>query len=572
MTRYDAQPIARGRHRRRRVRRTWLVASGVLTLAATGAIGVFVVHRDNAAASCRPPSRTLRVAAAPEIASVVSDLAREEAAAHACRPASVTVSAVDPARLAAGISAGATRPDVWIPDSSLWASRVPGGGPGPFRSIARSPIVVAVPTILRSRLGPVPTFRTLADSVLTAHPVRWLAADPGSTPQIGVLIALRAALAGEPTARATLTGVLRAMAAAPGGAGNALTGIDALTGIAAAPDAVTGPEAVTGPDPVAVTTTEQAVWALNTAHRSTVTAIYPPAPGINVDYPYIVLATDASARADAATFLETLASAPARAALQGQGFRASDGVSGPELTGALGVDPAAPATGPVPSPAQAQATVEALATLNRPSRLLAVIDVSGSMATPVPGRDGGSRLDLAHAAAARALGLFSADSVVGLWEFSANLTPASDHRELAPLTPLSPPARAKLAGALDQLAVIPDGGTGLYDTVLAAVRAVRSGYDPSRVNTVVVLSDGKDEDDADHGITLPALLQSLQAEDDPARPVPVITIAYGPDSDEIAMRTISMATGGAPYTSKDPADLPQVFLDAIGQRLCRPHC
>jgi len=47
----------------------------------------------------------------------------------------------------------------------------------------------------------------------------------------------------------------------------------------------------------------------------------------------------------------------------------------------------------------------------------------------------------------------------------------------------------------------------------------------------------------------------------------VIAIAYGPDSDTAALRTISEATGGTLYTVADPRDLPRIFSEAIGARL-----
>jgi Ca-activated chloride channel family protein len=557
MARHETERAERGRHRRRRVHRTWLtvaVPTSVLALTGSIAIGVPVLHRHGAVAKCRPPIRSLRVAAAPEIASFVAHIAEEHTDADHCPTVNVKVSAMAPARASALIRARSVPIDVWIPDSSMWAATAPYAGSASYTSIARSPIVVAVSTIAGGRHSPAPTFRSLAESVLTAHPTHWAAVDPGSTAQVGVVLALRAAATDDPATRGTVTAVLRSMASTSGASG------------------IKPPASPPASDAVAIATTEQEVWRLNSGGHSTRTAVYPPPPGFSVDYPYVVLAADASTRADSANLLTALVSASARTRLQGEGFRAPDGSGGPELTAALGVDRTAPATGPVPSQAQAQAATDALAVLRRPSRLLAVIDVSGSMATQVPSRDHSSRLDVARAAAANALGLFGADSVVGLWEFSADLTPATDYRELAPLAPFATPTRAKLAAALNQLAVNPNGGTGLYDTVLAAVRAVRAGYDASRVNTVVILSDGKDEDDHDHGITLSALLRILRAENDPTRPVPVITIAYGPSSDQAAMRTISTATGGSFYLSSDPTNLPQIFLDAIGQRLCRPRC
>ena len=68
------------------------------------------------------------------------------------------------------------------------------------------------------------------------------------------------------------------------------------------------------------------------------------------------------------------------------------------------------------------------------------------------------------------------------------------------------------------------------------------------------------------------MLSTLAAEQDPSRPVPVISIAFGPDSDVDALGQISKATGGAAYESKDPRQIGEIFLDAVGQRLCRPSC
>ncbi len=52
-------------------------------------------------------------------------------------------------------------------------------------------------------------------------------------------------------------------------------------------------------------------------------------------------------------------------------------------------------------------------------------------------------------------------------------------------------------------------------------------------------------DTDDNTVGLDALLQTLRSENDPARPVPVITIAFGPDADRAALSAISSATGGA---------------------------
>jgi hypothetical protein len=110
----------------------------------------------------------------------------------------------------------------------------------------------------------------------------------------------------------------------------------------------------------------------------------------------------------------------------------------------------------------------------------------------------------------------------------------------------------------------------LYDTTLAAVRAVRAGWDPVRVNAVVLLTDG-DDTDAD-GISLDQLLSTLRSEETSGQPVPVITIAYGDSAGAQSLAAISAATGGATYQASDPSRIRDIFLDAVGQRACRPDC
>jgi Ca-activated chloride channel family protein len=195
------------------------------------------------------------------------------------------------------------------------------------------------------------------------------------------------------------------------------------------------------------------------------------------------------------------------------------------------------------------------------------------MAGPATGQDDATRIDVATRAAAAGLGLYPDTAQVGLWSFSENLTATTDYQELVPLSPLAGPTaggRDALARAVAGLRPVPDGGTALYDTTLAAVRAVRATYDPARVNAVVLFSDGEDTDDA--GIGLDELLATLRAEAAQGPPVPVFTIAYGPDSGAEPLAAISEVTGGASYRTTDENRIRQVFLDAIGHRLCPPTC
>jgi Mg-chelatase subunit ChlD len=292
-----------------------------------------------------------------------------------------------------------------------------------------------------------------------------------------------------------------------------------------------------------------------------------------LDYPYLTLTGDPTRLTEARRLRDALLSTSGQQLLLAAGFRGADGRSGSALAAAAGVRAGAPGVGPAPSPADVATAVRVTQLTGRASRLLAVVDVSGSMATPVPGAHGASRLDLVVDAASKGLALYGDDSDIGLWEFSTNLDGPRDYRQLAPITPLGTdaagrPGRLALLGALNQVAVS-QGDTGLYDTILAAYRTVRQGYDPSRYDSVVVLTDGQNDDK--DGLSLTALLATLRAENDPAHPLPVITLGFG-ESDQATLSAISAATGGDSYHVDDPRDIASVFLDAIGRRGCRPQC
>jgi Ca-activated chloride channel family protein len=117
-----------------------------------------------------------------------------------------------------------------------------------------------------------------------------------------------------------------------------------------------------------------------------------------------------------------------------------------------------------------------------------------------------------------------------------------------------------LAEALARLQAT-NGDTGLYDTTLAAYRTMQRAYAPDRLNIVVLLTDGIN-DDPTGGIGRDELLRRLKAERGD-KPVRIITIAYGANADVESLRLISRATGGLAYVSRDPREILRVFTDAI---------
>lgn len=509
----------------------------------------------------------LVIAAAPEIAPVVSDVVRANLAAHhaatACPTAQVT--ARPPSEVFDAIrSDSSERPDVWIPDSSIWTDQqlaagrsLPQGSP----SLARSPMVMAVPQASAPRS---PRASLTLTSLLPAHadsrmPIRWGLPDPTTSPAtVGAVLALQQATAHRSEGPGILGNVLRTSERnLPAG------------GQAQLEAAVAGH--------VAVPVSEQAVWAYNAKH-SKEAAVVPTrlgTPGYAFDYPYVVLATDSSRRVLANQLLADLQGPSGQRLLAAAGFRDVQGTAGSALTAQ--VRGASLTTGPgnVPDKAAVAAASRALGAVSRGSRVLAVIDVSGSMSTPVPGTSGATRLDLALKAAGNGLALYPDDTEAGLWTFSTHLTRDTDYAVKVPIVPLGAGAdgisgRLRLGQALSTVAVKPHGDTGLYDTALAAVREMRRNWDPTRANSVVLITDGANDDD--QGLTLQQLLKVLRKENDPSRPVALFAIAYGPTSDVASLNAITGVTGGRTYAARDPRAIGQVLMDAVGRRACSKSC
>jgi Ca-activated chloride channel family protein len=566
-----------GRHRRHHVRSGHRVrwAAGVAAGAVVAGCGVGLGMGGGAETTCPDGVRTLRVALTPELARIVTQVARavDGGRADACTKTVVAAqSSSDMARSlrTTGASPHADRPDVWIPDSSAWLRRSAVGAvnvSGPFPSVARSPIVVAVDRQTAASLGwncRTGELSSLLGRGPAGRPADIYLANPqGSVAAAGALLSLHATAALRSDGPAALTAALLGHVApdeAPSAGPFA---------------ALAGGRAKVVPRR-AVSTSEQQVWAHNrsTAARQVVAA-YPSLHPSSLDYPWVVLARDRQAQEDAVELLAALIGQRGRKLLLSAGFRDGNGVGGPALTTRSGVDRVGPA-GPAPRGDDVDRALRSLDVLKQGTRMLAVIDVSGSMGERVAGTGGATRLDLTKKAAVGGLGVYPDDTQIGLWAFSTNLTSGADYRELVRIGPLGAggsaalTGRQQLGGALASLQHVPGGGTGLYDTALAATRRVRAQWEPGRVNSVVLLTDGQNDDD--HGIDLTRLLTRLRAEHDPRRPVPLITIAYGAQSPVDALRAMSAVTGGATYIAKDPRQVRQVFLEAIQQRACRPAC
>jgi Ca-activated chloride channel family protein len=306
--------------------------------------------------------------------------------------------------------------------------------------------------------------------------------------------------------------------------------------------------------------------------RVPLVAIYPEEGTIYSDNPLIVLDADwvdGQQRQAAASFIAYLQTPANQERVLEYGFRPgiSDVPVGAPITEANGVTPETPPTLlEVPAPEVLARLIDDWAAQRKAARVLLLIDVSGSMGDEGDAASGATKLDLAKDAAVTALGEFKDDDEVGLWIFSTELGEAADQDvlELVPPTRVGD-VREQLAGRIRDL--VPTNATPLYSVAQRAYQQALAAYDPARINAVVLLSDGRndDGDTGDDRDQLTELLDTLQAgsEGQASRPVRVFPIAYGADADLPALRQIADATSAAVYDSSDPTSIDTVFAAVV---------
>ncbi|WJK34805.1 substrate-binding domain-containing protein [Solwaraspora sp. WMMA2065] len=575
---------------RRRVRGASAIAAAMALVVVT--TGVWFGYQRLAAESCSG-ALPLVVSAAPEIAPAVqaaADRWRADSGAVGDTCVAVEVTASDPVDVAAVVagqhgvalagvgqaSGTAIAPDVWVPDSSTWLLRLsslaPGFTPANNESVARSPVVVAMPEPVATNLGwpdQQLTWTDLLQQITTGTELRTGIVEPTrDAAGLSGLLALGEA-AGEAGANAqqATTAALRALAT-----GRSALREDLIARFPRSADPASVASALG-----AAALSEEDVIEYNAAQPPiALAALYlEPAP-MSLDYPYAVLpGADPATAAAAAGFYSVLTGAGFRNRLGDQGLRAPDGTWGAGFSAPQGApSPAgtAPATVTPDSggtaaggldPVVIDRTLATWTSVTLPAQMLAVIDVSGSMLEPVPTADNVTRADLTREAARRGLGLFDDSWALGLWIFSTQLDGEQDWRELVPISPLSS-RRAELEAALSEVVPKRNGNTGLYDTTLAAYLTMQDEWAAGRVNSVVIFTDGRNEDDS--GLTQDELLAELAEVADPQRPIQVIYIGIGDGVSQEELESITNTTGGGVFVTEDPANIGDILLKAIALR------
>jgi Mg-chelatase subunit ChlD len=296
--------------------------------------------------------------------------------------------------------------------------------------------------------------------------------------------------------------------------------------------------------------------------------LYADSPVPSLDFPYVIMPDVGEDKRKAAErFLDRLISQQSADALADAGFRTPDGKalrdrSQDKRTSAAPMTPV-----PLPEPATVEDVLNAWAAVNLSGRVLMLIDVSGSMQQQVPGTDL-TRMAVTTDAAVQMLALFKPTTRLGWWLFSTKLDGARDYVEWLPVTPVSEQQASGVPDKLRTIKAVPNGATGLYDSALAAYQAAQQQWEPGRINAVIIMTDGRNEDP--DGPRLDQTLTELSNLRDPRRPLPIIGIGIGPDVDAAELKALAGATGGREFISTDPTKIKDVFYSALNTVLCQP--
>ncbi|WP_298038989.1 substrate-binding domain-containing protein [uncultured Microbacterium sp.] len=534
----------------RRRRNTVLLAIVSILLAVALLVVVSVIFTKRSAvadgADDAPTSACIaegmRIIADPSVADALRAVVDDAQTADGC--AALSVTEVDSVVTADSLAEGnAPEFDIWVPDSDMWPSYVTAQS----KTTGATPVELAVGDIVAST----PVVFAANEDVAEVLGSRDVGFSSLTRPDA---LDIKAALP-DPTRISSSSAALLSLQTAVAGDARTFTGL-ILSRALGAPTTADALEIAATTGNIAVTT-EQALR--QHVEADGLVAIYPADVQPSLGIP-LVTAAGASAG--------PLAAADAiSAAMQTAGDRLADY----DLRDAVGVDASsedAAAITPMDSVNQAE-VLRTWRVLTAPSRMLALSDVSGSMNQLVDGSQ--TRISLFEQAAVRAIHSLSDDSSMAVWAFSSRRIGAQDWQEVLPFGPLGDPEHKKRAiETASSLRTYVGGGTGLYDSVYAAVKYMKETYVPGEINLVLLNTDGYNEDD--DGLDLRGLLEELEKLYDPATPVPVIAIGYGPDTDQDALEQIAAATEGAAYQALQPADITTVLVDAVTQRGCRPYC
>lgn len=514
---------------------------------------------------CSEP-QYLRVAAALSVAPVVQEAATEfNDHTDGCVYAQVTET--PPHAVMTDLAGGRTldstvTPDVWIPESSAWVelARVSESGaqtlePDP-RSLASSPVVLAVPEDADG-IAPADEHTASWDLLLPDardpdRPVVQVDPNRGAD-GMAAMYAIRQSLGTGDDADAEMTAFVHDVQR------DSAFGHIELSGV------------YPGADPLTVAP-EQSVWSYNsTGPETRLRALHPDEGTVTLDYPFTSVTDDPDKRAGAETLYGLLTTGSHQDRLGELGFREPVGAEPRTPPDVPGVEAEPPETHNDLTGDALLTAIEDWNRLSMPSRALVLADVSETAGEPLSADL--SRLDVAIEAAELGLALFPDQTDMGLWLLSTELD-ESGHEETHPLARLDDSdegqsIRERLQDTAAAIA-LEGGDARLYDSIGAAYDEMAGAYHEDKINSVIVLTSGDDEEHSD--LSEDQLVAQLEDSFDPERPVTMFIIAFGDFEDERPLTEIANATSGTAYFTEDADEIGDIFLSSISRRLCVPDC
>jgi Ca-activated chloride channel homolog len=466
--------------------------------------------------------------------------------------------------------------DAWIPDSSLWvdvARSYPIGAQvvqPTGKSVALSPVLLVTTKAVAAETGVFtapPSWALLLPSSFGGPPASMGISvdmpDPTTTGAgLASLIQVSRQLGTGATARTALT--------------DFAFGVESTENFDSA-SALAQFVATTQPpfDRRAITVaSEQAVLAYDeTSPKSPLDAVY--ATSLNqalgapeLDYPYVLTTSQTVAQRAALKFGKYLQSSYAQSVVRAHGFRSANGR--PDvipLSAGLANQPLQLAS--AATPAEAVASLQNWKQLGLGFRDLVLQDVSPAMSQP-SGLAGLTLEQLLVRSSATGLGLFPDSSQIGLWLIGQSQSVSHPYNQVVPIGPLSATIgvltrRAQIDEIDATLATSAHGSLALNDAILAAYQKMSATYQPHYVNAVILLTSGADTARGD--ISASTLVADLHRLFNPNRQIGIFILDFGSGGNFAALQQIANATGGAAFQVTNPADIGQVFLQAVSQRV-----
>jgi hypothetical protein len=503
-------------------------------------------------ADCSTNPVSVQLAVHPEVADLVTSVVAP--AQSATLPSgdclSVDVLAQDPVTVvsSSALLPPGRAPHLWIPDSSVWASSSTLWPLESAGSLGFTPVVVATGPAARESLGWRQEVPSWEQALTGTHPVAIPDIRTSGAAQTAYL-ALWESLGGDVEAERTVAATILDSARTDDAATQAVRDDD--------PDA-----------PILVTTEADVLAANQDQDTPRLIATYPSGATAALDHPLLRVAPQArSATVNSAVdiVLRYLTSPEAAEAAGAVGLRDATG-TGPQ---GPGIDNRSRERPDTDIDTTAATFLSDLRQWQTPNQVLTVMDVSWSMRSAVPDT-GLSRIEFASRAALTTGEYLSDSSSAGLWIFARNLDDDQPYRELSPMAPLDSTTdgqrhRDRLNTDLAALSEhLHGGGTDLYATAVAAMTEMNSYYRVNAINSVVLFTDGTNENDS--GLTLEESVDTLTELYDPRRPVRLIAIGIGPDADLESLRALSAPSGGSAYLASDPEELREIVLSSLTNR------